>query len=293
LDSPKSPRGTDSGFLTPQNGSTVPRGVFGRSAKAPGHVLRRRERSQTAPPHSRRNREGSRLPSRRPDGHFGSPPSLCRSHVPVSHAPAQRRATADAVRVRSEAALASSAGESEWSWFRGATRGRFLGRFHGSPTAQGGHEPRRAAFPGCRLTGLSSPVFVRGAGKPPEPAGRNACPTGLRFMKAPCSFRTCLRVMNLGAATFLSPRLPRHEAAGMSPLQRPVHGKASKWLASRLTPPASSWPRRPVSDRGFLLTASPTVLKETLKLPFCPGLEEAGERGASGGSFFPRQARLC
>ena len=37
--------------------------------------------------------------------------------------------------------------------------------------------PRRAGFPAGRFTGLSGPVFVQGAGKPPEPAGRNACPT--------------------------------------------------------------------------------------------------------------------
>ena len=47
-----------------------------------------------------------------------------------------------------------------------------------------GHEPGGAAFPGCRFGGLSSPLDLLGAGKPPEPAGRNACPTGLRFMES-------------------------------------------------------------------------------------------------------------
>ena len=56
-----------------------------------------------------------------------------------------------------------------------------VGRLNGSPTAHWDHEPRRAAFPGCRFGGLSGPSNERGAGKPPEPAGRKACPTGLRF----------------------------------------------------------------------------------------------------------------
>ena len=38
---------------------------------------------------------------------------------------------------------------------------------------------RRAGFPAGRFTGLSGPVFVRGAGKPPEPADRKAGPARL------------------------------------------------------------------------------------------------------------------
>ena len=52
-----------------------------------------------------------------------------------------------------------------------------IGRLNDSRTAHGGREPRRAAFPGCRFWGLSSPQLVRRAGKPAEPAGRKACPT--------------------------------------------------------------------------------------------------------------------
>ena len=53
------------------------------------------------------------------------------------------------------------------------------------------HEPGRAAFPGCRFGGLSSPPDQLGAGKPPEPAAWKGCPTGfmetaiLRLSHAP------------------------------------------------------------------------------------------------------------
>ena len=67
----------------------------------------------------------------------------------------------------------------------GAPRpGRFTERSNGSPTAHWDHKARRAAFPGCRFGGLSSPPDQLGAGKPPEPAGRNACPTEQRFMES-------------------------------------------------------------------------------------------------------------
>ena len=57
-----------------------------------------------------------------------------------------------------------------------------MGRLNGSPIAPRDHKLRRAAFPGCRFGGLSSPPDQLGAGKPPEPAGRKACLTGLRFI---------------------------------------------------------------------------------------------------------------
>ena len=79
--------------------------------------------------------------------------------------------------------------------------GRNRGRRNGSQTAHGVQEPRRAAFPGCRFGGLSSPPDQLGAGKPPEPAGRKACPTGRRFMERRCN--------NGGAAPLPNPRPAR------------------------------------------------------------------------------------
>ena len=121
-------------------------------------------------------------------------------------------------------------------FFSSASPGLLLGRIHGSPTARWDHEPGRTAFPGCRFGGLSSPPAQLGAGKPPEPAGRNACPTGLRFM---------------GRTPFLSPQAPLRDAkfvvapkllAGKQDREAneekraPAHGKPN-----HLSPPSVSW----------------------------------------------------